>query len=316
MSIQTIIPESEDHWLDLRTKDVTSTEAPALFDVNPHVTQFELHFRKAAGQRQPFEANERTVWGLALQDAIAAEVAKQQGFQIRRATEYLRDDETRMGASFDFEVVGKNCGLEIKNVDSLQFREGWIVNRDQRDEDEELEIGTVDVEAPPHIEIQVQVQMALKGWDANYIGALVGGNQLALIKRTRNLKTIAEITARTKAFWESIAAGQPPPPDFARDSKFICSLYQQATEGEVVDMRNDEQIRQWASEHNELGKQMRAIKLRRDEIKARAYQHIGLASKVLGENFSIDTGITKGGPREFVSPDFRRFRVFYKKGAS
>jgi predicted phage-related endonuclease len=66
-----ITPDSQDHWLQLRTQDVTSTESAALFGMSPYVTQFELWHRKKSGEQPEFKTNERMRWGNRLEAAIA-----------------------------------------------------------------------------------------------------------------------------------------------------------------------------------------------------------------------------------------------------
>ena len=49
------------------------------------------------------------------------------------------------------------------------------------------------IEAPLHIEFQVQHQLLVSGYQTAYIAVLVGGNTLKLIKRERNEKVITSI---------------------------------------------------------------------------------------------------------------------------
>lgn len=315
--IQAIHPSNESEWLLLRTKDITSTEAAALFGISPYMTKFELWHRKKSGDVVKLEGNERMKWGTRLQDAIAAGVAEEQGWHIRRMDEYIRDDELRVGASFDFSIEsddawkisdmptknphGSEGLLEIKNVDALQYREGWHVSDDGN------------IEAPLHIEIQVQHQLLVSNRAYAYIGALIGGNRLILIKRTRDEGVISRIKDEVKAFWASIEANNPPSPDFIADAQFIKSLYKHAEPGTIYDARGNNQVSILVEQDKALAATIKEAQEKRDAIKAQLLTIIGDSEKVLGDGYSIDAGITGESPRNFIMPAFRRFKISYKK---
>lgn len=285
---ETIHPENKQHWLECRTKDITSTEISALFGFSPYITEFELWHQKQSGTVVEIEGNERMKWGTALQDAIAAEVAKEQEWTVRRMDEYMRDPKLRAGASFDFSIeteyerpseTFEKGLLEIKNVDSLAFRDGWT------------EDDAGNIEAPLHIEIQVQQQLMVSGRAFAYIGALVGGNRLVLIKRERNEKVIASIKQKISDFWASIESNTPPKPNFERDAKFIASLYNYADPNKIYDARDNESFLELAREHKRLGDIAKDADAKRDALKAQMLMVIGDAEKVEGGAFSISLGM-------------------------
>src|ERR1700690_4150824 len=112
--IETIVPENEAAWLALRRKVITQTEVAALLRCSPWVSLFELWHRKHDNLEVEFDKNERLVWGLDLESAIAKGVAEDEGLDIRRMTEFIQDTELRLGASFDY-AIGEDGILEIKN---------------------------------------------------------------------------------------------------------------------------------------------------------------------------------------------------------
>jgi putative phage-type endonuclease len=322
--IETIHPRDEKHWLELRKQDVTSTETAALFGISPYMTAFELYHRKHDNLNVEFEPNERVKWGSRLQDSIAAGIAEDQKWKIRRMTEYIRDTDLRMGASFDFqfnwgerippnrklsdpplgvpECVGEiiqHVGiLEIKNVDSLAFRDGWIVDGEN-------------VEAPPHIEIQVQQQLALSGFKVAYIGALIGGNRVVLIKREPDAKVIEAIRHRIKEFWDSVAKGIEPKPDFSRDADFIGTLFSYAEPGRVITA--DDKISALATQYRRAADEAKAAEEKKDAARAEILTLIGDAEKVIGPWGTISAGLV--GPKhvEYDAKGYRTFRINWKK---
>lgn len=300
--IETIIPKDEADWLRLRKMDVTSTEVSALFGLSPYMTHFELYHRKHDNLEVAFEPNERMKWGTRLQDSIAAGIAEDQGWQSRRMTEYLRDPDLKMGASFDFEIMLADKWLsilEIKNVDSLAFRDGWIVDGDN-------------VEAPPHIELQLQQQMALRGSREAYIGALIGGNRVVLIKREPDPQVIEAIKTKIKGFWESVGTHHEPQPEFARDADFIARLYSFAEPGKVFNA--DEAVNRLAVAYKQASAEAKAANEKKDAAKAEILTLVGSAEKIIGETFTISAGLT--GPAlipAYERKGYRNFKISWKK---
>jgi putative phage-type endonuclease len=297
--IETIVPTDEEHWLALRTRDLTSTEAAALFGCSPYTTLFELYHRKREGVIVRIESNERMTWGNRLQDAIAKGIAQDEGWEIRPMKEYMRDPQHQLGASFDY-AIGDEGLLEIKNVDSLAFKEGWLVT------DEGLE-------APPHIEVQVQQQLAISQRKYAYIGALVGGNRIELIKREPDQKIIDSIKSKAGLFWSMVMAGKEPTPDFEKDAAFISQLYSYAQPGKVVDGSANQRLNELALEYKYWSEQEKRAKDKRDAAKAEMLMMIGDAERVNGGPFTISAGVV--GPSEvaYTREGYRNFRISWKK---
>lgn len=315
MTVQTITPSSKQDWLKARTEDITSTEVSALFGISPYTTAFELWHRKHDGFEVEFDQNERVKWGTRLQDAIAAGVAEEQGWTIRRMDEYLRVPDLRIGASFDFSIcqhktdgLGKAVEgepeqdglLEIKNVDSLQYKYGWLVDGD-------------DVQAPPHIEIQVQHQLLVSDRAFVYIAALIGGNRIALIRREPDPVVIDAIKKKVAEFWASIDANKPPAPNLDVDAKFIAKLYGYAEVGKVYQAEGDNEIQTIAKRYKELGDAVKSCETERDSLKAQILIKIGDAEKVLGGEFTISAGMIGPAKVEYDRQGYRSFKISWKK---
>ena len=45
-----INPKSFDHWLSLKSEDISSTESAALFGLSPYSSEFELYHEKLSGE--------------------------------------------------------------------------------------------------------------------------------------------------------------------------------------------------------------------------------------------------------------------------
>lgn len=299
MNREVIKPASREQWLQERSRDLTSTEVGALFGISPYMTEFELFHQHAANKIVELEEAERMKWGTRLQDSIAFGLAEDKGYQVRRLDDYIRLPEHRLGASFDFEFTNVNGVLEIKNVDALIFRDGWII------EDGEIE-------APPHIELQLQQQMLVKGADFGKIGALVGGNRIIEIHREPDTVIQERILEESARFWKNIENNTPPAPDFVRDAEFIAQLYRNAEPGKLI--MADDEIEHLATQYALAHAAEKAAGEQKAAIKSQILMMIGDASKVQGSNFSITASTTaETVVPEYTRASFRQFRVNWKK---
>jgi predicted phage-related endonuclease len=280
----------------MRTRNLNSTEVSALFDCCPYTTAFELHHRKKAGTDVGLEPNERMRWGTRLQDAIAEGIAEDRGWQIHRKDEYIQHTYLRLGASFDYGIDDLSAILEIKNVDSLAFKQGWLEDEDGN------------IEAPPHIELQVQQQLFLAQKKKAYIGCLVGGNHVVVLEREPNEVIIKSLGAQALLFWDGVEKGIAPSP-LPRDADFIAKLYGYAEPGKVFDARGNESFQAMAGKHTQLGQQIKELQQQRDFLKAQMLMQIGDSEKVLGDDFSVTAGTV--GPCEvsYTREGYRMFRV-------
>jgi predicted phage-related endonuclease len=317
-----VTPPNEAIWHGLRAEDITSTESAALFDMSPYTTRFELWHRKHGKQVVDFEATGRMLWGTRLQDAIARGIAEDHGIKVRRYNAYVRLTDVRMGASFDFEIVGVTDGyagresrlrelyqergpgiLEIKNVDGLIFRDQWAVTEDR------------EIEAPDHIEIQVQHQLHVieRAWSV--IGVLVGGNAPKILVRDRHPDVGAGIEARIREFWQSVEAGTPPPPHYPDDAEFVARLYGFAEPGKVFDGRDDAKLATLCREYRDAADREKLAKEDKEVAKAKILEHIGDAERALLDDYTISAGLIGPAHVEFDRKGYRNFKLTPRKPA-
>jgi putative phage-type endonuclease len=298
MALKITTPRDKQHWLELRSKNINSTEVSSLFGVNPYCTEFELWHQKKTGNIVEIEENDRMFIGSGLETAIANMAAKKMGWLIQPMKDYFEHTNYKIGASFDFNITGvTGTVLEIKNVDYLIYRDKWIENSPE------------DIEAPPHIELQVQTQMLVSGLSEAYLAVLVGGNDLKILHRKANKNVQDAILEAVEEFWKRETA---PKIDFQRDAEFVASLHNHAEPNTVMKDPSEvivDLVRAYklnAEAEKEAQKQKRAIK-------AELLTLIGTYEKVKGDTFSISAGMR--GPVEVAAhtrEGFRDFRVFIK----
>lgn len=295
MKREFITCESEQAWLDLRTKDLTSTECAALFDCSPYMTEYELWHRKTGQLVVEFDLNDRVKWGSRLESAIAYGIAEDLGLIVEPFKVYGRIDDLKMGSSFDFKIIGidpawagedetyrdlyREYGqgiMEVKNVDGLQFRRGWITGEDK--------------EAPPHIELQVQHQMEVADMPYAVMAPLVGGNTPQPFYRLRDNAIGEAIKEKVTAFWAMIDKGTAPAPNYAKDSDVICKLYQE-NDGTRVDLSDDERLYTLCLAYKKFGDEKKVAEVAQKAAKAEILTIIKAAKEAvtLGHKISAST---------------------------
>ena len=307
--IEKITPESEEHWLDLRSKDITSTESSALFALSPYTTELELFYRKQSGQTVHFEENDRMLIGRLLEPSIATIVAEKIKCSVTPFKDYVTDPDLRMGSSFDYLITDGEYSdwiLEIKNVDHLVYKDKWQ-----------------DDLPPAHIEIQVQHQLALTQKPGCVLAALVGGNDLRLIYMERNDKMGDAIKSRIDRFWRDVKINRAPEPDFRRDADFLLSFYTESgdsTHNAVDDLMLAEIIR----EYIECKEQIKSLTESMNEAKAQILHRSEGAKKLISKDYIVNCSTVKAQPPTQITQDmvgqftggrkeFRRFTIREKK---
>lgn len=318
MNREIITPESEDAWLALRVNDLTSTDIPALFGLSPYKTAFELWHEKRSAEIVRITDNDRMKWGRRLESTVAEGISEDQGWSVRPFKEYMRIPEHRVGSSFDFRIV-QNCPsdvrmfasefdsaddaiLEIKTVDYLAFRDGWLIDDGF-------------IEAPPHIEIQVQHQMLVSGLRRAFLGVMVGGNRIEVIERRADDAVHAGIITRAREFWQSIDENHPPEPVMPDDADAVIRMNQFAQPGKLFDARGDAGIATLLSEYNRVKREARDLEEIAKTHKADILVKIGDAEKVLADGFTISAGIVGPADVSYTREAYRNFRVTMKKAA-
>lgn len=331
-------PKTEQEWLELRHQNVSSTESAALFGFSPYHTPFELAVSKKQEKPPQIDQTERMAWGLRLQDAIAKGISEDFGVKVRRVRGYSTIEGARMGASFDYEVVGiieqppvtighdetiyapvrvadpilqqmyADLGpgiLEIKNVDRWVFKTEW------KQEDGQFE-------APAHFEIQVQHQLCCMGRAWAVIGVLIGGNTTEIIIRERDEPVGQAIRQKVAAFWELLASGGMPPVKLPADVDIIRKLYAVADPGKVYDGTQDEELMKLCTEYDFHRTSRDDAEEMRKSVGAQILMKIGSAEKAaLSDGYSITANtVGEAEVKAYTRKAYRNLKVNKRKVAN
>jgi predicted phage-related endonuclease len=308
---------SREEWLAERHKVVSSTESAALFGMSPYLTPLELAIAKQQNEPAEFEANERMLWGTRLQDAIADGICEDYGLVIHPfENRFSRRIDLRMGSSFDYAISGRHVILprpdnvltamydkfgpgllEIKNVDSLQFKKEWL-----------------DGEAPDHIEIQLQHQLQCVDYKWGAIAALVGGNRIELVIRERDDEVGFKIESKIRGFWQDLESGKLPDPTWPQDADFIAKLYNVAIPDKVINVSegaldHDPDVMRWCEEYRQAHETLTIAQEVKDTRKAMILARIRDAEKVIAGKYRISASMVGPCHVEYDRKGYRDFRV-------
>jgi putative phage-type endonuclease len=306
MTLIRTTPATREDWLAMRRLDVTSTETPALFGLSPYLTDYQLWFQKRDQDTSALVQSERMEIGLMVEETIARAFAAREGLKIRKLNQYVRDPDLRMGASFDFEIVGHDRGpglLEVKNVDRLVFRDQWVDSETQ------------EIQPPPHIELQIAHQMAILNRRWGIVVALVGGNHIESVLREQDPEITEDIKRKIAGFWDSIRTGMPPAPHRFLDSEYLIhKVYGCSTEGRLADLREDDDLQHLADQYSSLSATISKLEAEKKALKVDMLAVAGDAEIALLKRGKLSLKMVK----ESVVPEhtrqgFRMFRYTPKK---
>lgn len=211
-----IIPvRDEAHWHELRADMIGGSEVAALLGVSPYKSKWQLWMEKAGKlEAEDLSQNMAIQAGTFLESGIANWAAHRWDMPVIKVTDYYTVDDVKgMGASLDYINADANP-VEIK---WSARGHGWSYEGDKI------------LEAPEHYLVQVQHQIACLNANGNdakhgWLIALIDNEPRRMLV-PRHDGVIAAITDGIRDFWDSIAKGAEPDPDFSLDGDAILKMF-------------------------------------------------------------------------------------------
>lgn len=238
MTTQLIQITDRDSWLEKRSNYVTSTEASALWGLNPHLTHYEMwHIKRGILPKPADEDNNFMLFGRLMEDTVCQMILHEHNdWKISPMRVFAYDDDDKIGSSFDrvINIPEKGAGLlEIKTTSYKYWKENFI------EEDGYIE-------AVPRYEIQAQVELeVLDRYDWILICVFISDTRtLKYIFRERDKELGNTIRKTVKEFWEATDA---PSPDFMHDRSSIAKLMPKLEKGKSMDATENGRITELAS---------------------------------------------------------------------
>lgn len=294
MAVEQHAITSREQWLALRKGDITASIAGALLGVHDFTTAYELWCVKSGRIAEDPEETAAMRRGRLL-EPVAVELMREMRptWKIHRGDVYLRDPDSRIGATPDVFVEDPDRGpgiVQIKSVEAMAFRKKW---RDPENGD---------VRPPLWIAVQgiVEAHLAKQTHGAEWVGVaplvVSHGLEMPIVDDIPiHAGVVDRLKKETAAFWDRVARGEAPPANYARDGAIIAQLYG-ATTNETVDLTGDNRLPELLREDAALSGEMAAAKKRREEIKAEIIEKLGRASSAIcaGWHISAPTTNRKG----------------------
>jgi len=205
---------SHEEWLKYRKMGITGTDSGAIVGMNPYKSALQVFVDKTTENIEVFD-NEAMKQGRDLEEYVAQRFCETTGKKVRRANAIFSNDEHPwMLADFDRLVVGERAGLECKTV-SAYSADKW-------------KNGAI----PLHYQLQIQHYLAVSGYDAWYIAALIFGKEFIVHKIERDEELIQSLITIEKRFWEqNVLAGIMPDPDGSKTADEVLAKYFPQKEG-------------------------------------------------------------------------------------
>lgn len=234
---------------DSTRKTISASQVAGLFNRSPYMTRWMCyHFIKngmpLGGEAEP---GDRMDWGNRLESVILRAVADELRLDVVPNQRYDVMPDLPLGCTRDADLIDPTLGygvVEVKNVDGMRYRDTWT---------EEF--------APPHIEIQHQSQLmvphpvhGLPQWGV--IAALVGGNELKILRRSHGREMQKDIRAEVIKLFAEVAEGKEPDPlGTEREVRGLQFLYPERVPGKIITRMDDEDSAYLVEEYREINQQ-------------------------------------------------------------
>lgn len=293
-SVQRIPISDRAQWMTLRQQDVTASAVGALFGAHPYQTALSLHLKKSGGAAAD-QDNPSMRRGRILEPGVAEAVREERGWSPVKADFYLRDAETRIGATPDYIVTvdGEERPLQCKTVDPQKFATEWT-----------------DSSPPLWIALQALTEVMLLGARCGYVAALVLSRDypVKLYTVERHAGAELRIMKAVESFWQRVAAGEMPDPDFARDASSVTAMFPRDN-GAAVDLSGDNMLPAILDERAALKAEIASKEARVSEIDTEIKSKLGEAAEAKLPGWKLTHKSQRRAERLTPASEFRVLRV-------
>lgn len=273
--------KSREEWLSWRKRDVTASWIGALFGVDPapKKTALRLYAEKRGTEFDEVD-NKAMRRGRWLEPAVAVAVhEKSPQWTLTAPAVYLREPDLRLGATPDFFIEGDPRGqgiLEAKTVAPSVYHRDWDSGR----------------EPPLWVTLQCATQMMLADAAFGAVAVLLvdpHDMECEILEVPRHAIAEDKIRRAVENFWQAVANGIEPAPDFGRDADVIAAMRGRETPGKPIDFAGHNELPERLAERALLMQRRKRDELRCEEIETEIKYLMGDAERAIG---LPDWGIT------------------------
>jgi predicted phage-related endonuclease len=297
---------SRAEWLEWRKNDITASSIGALFDEHPYTTALRQYVEKRGVEFPELDPEDKVLRrGRWLEPAVGKAVSERRPeWRIEQPNLYLRDPILRLGATPDFFIRNDARGLGVlqtKTASPDVYRRDW-------------EDGAA---VPMWIVLQAATEMMLAEAAFGAVAVLLVdafNMDVAIHELPRNPSAEHKIRVAVKQFWDSVAIGQEPQPDFARDAETIRAMLPKEQQGKVIDLSGNNVLPTLLDERAALCDAIKEAEARREAIDAELKFTLGDAEFATGlDGWRITFKSTEYRGYTVAPRTSRTLRVFDKR---
>lgn len=270
-------------WLSIRKSGIGGSDAAAAVGLSPYKSRLELWLEKTGRdegleQPDPTDTTHPAYWGTLLEPIVAAAYAQKTGRRVRKVNAVLQHAvHPFMLANLDREVVG------APDVQILECKTaGEYGARLWRDG------------VPEYVQLQVQHQLAVTGWNFADVAVLICGQQLEIHRIERDEALIAQLIVLEGRFWDLVKRDQPPDADGSESADRALRCLYPGTSS-TIDFTENWELSRVLSDLVALKSRIKDQEAQAERLRQTLQQAMGDASEALFETGRITFKRSKDG---------------------
>jgi predicted phage-related endonuclease len=303
MTIERIEITSREQWLALRKPDVTASVVASLFGCHPYVSALKLYLAHSGVE---FDEADNRVFrrGRLMEPTVALAVSEERpDWRIEKCDSYYRDPDLRLGATPDFLIHGDPRGLGVLQTKTAA---PYIYQRD-------WEGGAT---VPFWVQLQVLTEAMLTDAAFGVVAVLeINAFDLALsiIEVPRHPAAEQRIRDAVAKFWDDVAAGREPAPDYGKDAELLKMIAPREVADKSIDLSGDNELPALLDQRAEIMTAMKGYEARKDEIETMLKFKMRDAESVVGlPDWNITWKTTHRAEYVMKAKDIRTLRIHHK----
>ncbi|MEN3132954.1 YqaJ viral recombinase family protein [Bacillus albus] len=257
-------------WLEARQQGIGGSDVAAIAGLSKWKSQVQVFLEKTQAIEQEAVQSEAAYFGNVLEEVVAQEFTKRTGLKVQRRNAILQHPEYHwMLANVDRLIVGERVGLECKTA-SEYLKKEW--------EDDEV---------PEAYILQCQHYMAVTGYEAWWIAALIGGNKFVYKKIERDEVIIQYLIHMERDFWlNHIEKDEPPMFDGSEAStQLLKRFYPESVEGSSIGLEKQEEL--LIEARDQVDREIKVLQEQKAEYENKLKAKLGICEKGTTENYTI-----------------------------